>query len=827
MKNRIKSFCYPILKIAKRVKVRLIDNGLYTITNKVKRIFMHRLNKNIKFYNDLENIVKNIPSSNGSNYYNKLDAKIGIITDEYMFNYYKDAVNLVYIDYKDYKQIVDNVDMVLFVSCWKGMKNNDWRGMSTETGRNKVIEVLEYAKSLNKKTIFQTIEDPSNFDLFLPIAKHADYIFTTDSDMVDKYKSKTKNNNVYLLDYGVNPVFHNPVGFKEVNFKQNDSVFFAGSWVPRYTERCTDTKILFDGTIMSGKNLIVADRNYYIKGYDFPNRYYKYVVPPIEHSLLQKTHKLFDWALNLNSIKYSPTMCAMRIYELQAIGNLMISNYSIAVSNKFPNIFIAKTPVEVSNILNGYSDVEIYQMQVDGIRNVMSNHTVYDKLNFIFECIDEKKYITKDKKVLVISRSSDSKVRSMFDSQTYLNKEFIQANELNKINLKDYDYIAFFDTKIQYKKNYLEDMVNAFKYTDSDFITIASEIRDNEILGINHNYVNNSKNLDLVVCDAKRYNIKSIIKKGMIEGTGYSIDPFQITCVKNVSDKGKKLSVIVPIYNNGKYLKYRCFNSLLRSSIFDEMEIILVDDGSNDNETKDIINELEETYSNVKTYFFPGKGSGSASRPRNKGVELATCQYITFLDPDNEAISDGYSKLLKIVNQGQYDFAYGYIIKLSDKESTLKYFSNSKEITSPKETLINTNFKTNSIQACVIKRQFVLDNKIINPVGAAGQDSFFFQEMMINAKKVYYLNEPIHIYYAARTGSVVNNIGKKFFEKFLIMEKYQVKKLKGYNLLEEYKDRRFSLFYKNWYLEKLKMVKDAKEKEKAKTIVKQIKKLYE
>ena len=50
-------------------------------------------------------------------------------------------------------------------------------------------------------------------------------------------------------------------------------VFFAGSWAPRYKERSNDTKMLFDGVLNNNSKLIIADRNYYIFGYDFPLRY--------------------------------------------------------------------------------------------------------------------------------------------------------------------------------------------------------------------------------------------------------------------------------------------------------------------------------------------------------------------------------------------------------------------------------------------------------------------------------------------------------------------------------------------------------------------------
>ena len=52
--------------------------------------------------------------------------------------------------------------------------------------------------------------------------------------------------------------------------------------------------------------------------------------------------------------------------------------------------------------------------------------------------------------------------------------------------------------------------------------------------------------------------------------------------------KDYKLSIIIPIYNNGKYLRDRCISSLKKSSIFNDMEILLIDDGSTDYETIDI-----------------------------------------------------------------------------------------------------------------------------------------------------------------------------------------------------------------------------------------------
>ncbi len=831
LNNVIKRFnqrkIIKILRKIKNLKNSIFTNRLPSFNRKVVAKIKNEPKVNMNFYKNIDNLIKNIPNSNGSNYYNKIGIKIGIITDEYMFNYYKDATQLIYISYLNYKEIINQADIVLFVSCWHGMNNNDWKGMTSEAGRNRVIEVLEYAKKQNKKVIFQTIEDPSNYEVFLPIAKHANYIFTTASEMIENYKRDTGNENVFLLDYGVNPQFHNPIGFKNEKLKLTNDVFFAGSWAPRYKERCQDARILFDGVIQSNNNLILADRNCNISGYEFPIEYNKYIIPAIDHEKLQKVHKLFNWSLNLNSIKYSPTMCAMRVYELQAIGNLMISNYSIAVNNKFPNIFIVKNSFEVSKILNSYNEVEIYKMQIDGIRNVMSHHTVYDKLNYIFRCIDENKYIIKDKKVLVVCDKITDKIESIYQSQTYTNKDIIELEKLTDEIAVQYDYIAYMSDDINYQRHYIEDMINAFKYTACDYITINSRIQNGKIEGINHDYINESSDIRISIFDSKKYNAIKTIKDKYIEGNGYSIDPFGITTIKYSKFSTPELAVIVPIYNNGKFLLYKCFNSLLRSSIFDKMQILLIDDGSTDEETINTISDIKNKYTNVRTYSFTDGGSGTASRPRNKGIELATAKYVTYLDPDNEAINDGYAKLFEIVSKNDYDFAFGGIMKLSDREATFNYFSSDKEINNPKAELIKKDFKTNSIQACVIKKELITKNKIENPVGAAGQDSLFFQELMINAKKAYYINIPIHIYYAARNDSVVNTINHKFFEKFLIMERYQVQKLKEYNLLNEYINRRYEHFMNNWYLAKLELIEDDKEKQLSLEIIDEIKKLYD
>ena len=148
------------------------------------------------------------------------------------------------------------------------------------------------------------------------------------------------------------------------------------------------------------------------------------------------------------------------------------------------------------------------------------------------------------------------------------------------------------------------------------------------------------------------FNINEGDKVALIapNGTGKT-SLLRILAGKDSSDR--LISVIIPVYNTGRQLYGKAVPSLLRSSMFKNMEIIVVDDGSTDRETLLIEDYLSRHLSNMVLYRFNDRGSGSASRPRNKGQDLATGRYTVFLDSDDEIIDDSLSKLYQdISNNG-------------------------------------------------------------------------------------------------------------------------------------------------------------------------------
>lgn len=95
------------------------------------------------------------------------------------------------------------------------------------------------------------------------------------------------------------------------------------------------------------------------------------------------------------------------------------------------------------------------------------------------------------------------------------------------------------------------------------------------------------------------------------------------------------LSIIIPVYNAESVLE-DCLNSIT-PQLTDDMEVILVDDGSKDNSLR-ICQAFSEQYDNLKSFH---KDNGGVSSARNKGIQKAKGEWITFVDSD-DMVSDEY-----------------------------------------------------------------------------------------------------------------------------------------------------------------------------------------
>ena len=134
------------------------------------------------------------------------------------------------------------------------------------------------------------------------------------------------------------------------------------------------------------------------------------------------------------------------------------------------------------------------------------------------------------------------------------------------------------------------------------------------------------------------------------------------------------VSVIIPVYNSGNKIK-KCIKSILNNG-YSNIEIIIVDDGS-DKETVDICNSLEKE-EKIRVIHQENAGVSSA---RNKGIEQARGEFITFVDADDTIDSNLISVLVNSCIEKDADIAIcGYKEWYDDKYFTESHCTKSNMI---------------------------------------------------------------------------------------------------------------------------------------------------
>lgn len=117
----------------------------------------------------------------------------------------------------------------------------------------------------------------------------------------------------------------------------------------------------------------------------------------------------------------------------------------------------------------------------------------------------------------------------------------------------------------------------------------------------------------------------------------------------------EKVSIIVPVYNSGDKL-ISCLNSIKKQS-YDNLEVILIDDGSSD-QSLNFCYQFAESDSRFHVLHHDNHG---VSYTRNRGIEYSTGDYLMFVDSDDEILSDYVEIYLNAARMSNADVVLGGI----------------------------------------------------------------------------------------------------------------------------------------------------------------------
>lgn len=216
--------------------------------------------------------------------------------------------------------------------------------------------------------------------------------------------------------------------------------------------------------------------------------------------------------------------------------------------------------------------------------------------------------------------------------------------------------------------------------------------------------------------------------------------------------KTPKVSVIIPVYNAGKYLE-KCLDSVVNQT-YSNIEIICVNDGSTDN-SLEILKKYTKKYNNIKVIVQENKGVNGA---RIVGYENATGDYIAWVDADDFIEPTMYEEMIKIAISNDYDIVscnYNFYPKETVKKT--KWFREYKGV-------IDWKFiSKNTIQWNKIVKKKLLDKlNIVELFSTVGEGCY--SVVLINAKSIFTLNKCLYNYRVGHTSLSTNYHNIKWYQ---------------------------------------------------------------
>lgn len=210
-----------------------------------------------------------------------------------------------------------------------------------------------------------------------------------------------------------------------------------------------------------------------------------------------------------------------------------------------------------------------------------------------------------------------------------------------------------------------------------------------------------------------------------------------------------KVSVLVAAYNVEEYIR-RCLDSI-REQSFSDLEIIIVDDGSQDG-TGTICDEYAKRDERIRVIHQKNQG---LSTVRNVGIQTAGGEYVLFVDGDDYLARDYVEKLYEAaVNSGAEVAMCGYVVEPGGERVHI----GNREVTgveAAKELLTEQeNYQIVSWNKIYLRKLF---RGIEFPKGVLNEDSLTTYKVLAKARKVVVIGEELY-HYVKREGSIMDKI---------------------------------------------------------------------
>ena len=241
----------------------------------------------------------------------------------------------------------------------------------------------------------------------------------------------------------------------------------------------------------------------------------------------------------------------------------------------------------------------------------------------------------------------------------------------------------------------------------------------------------------------------------------------------------KKLSILIPAYNVERWLP-RCLNSIL-SQVEDDIEIVIVDDGSTDT-TLQCANEFAEKWNDIRVFSKHNEGVGAA---RNYLLDKACGEFIWFVDSD-DYIAEGalrhiFSELNSTIDLLSVSYNGGVFTPFEG--SATEY--------------IQKGYINGYLWTKIIRRSVIEDAHIrFDPQRYSQEDWFFLMQVYPLLENIKQITLQAYVYCADNENSVMREAHAEHTRRNVADSRETICNFKRF--IDSHRDQSYSRAYEQW-----------------------------
>lgn len=268
----------------------------------------------------------------------------------------------------------------------------------------------------------------------------------------------------------------------------------------------------------------------------------------------------------------------------------------------------------------------------------------------------------------------------------------------------------------------------------------------------------------------------------------------------------EKISVIVPCYNAERTLS-RCVDSILAQSLDEaDLELILVNDGSED-QTADRILDYEKRYPDT-ILFINCEENGKQGRARNIGLEYSGGEYIAFVDADDSVAATMLERLYRGAREHGADVSECTMLELPEgKEppeaaegSGDSFFLQIASTDERRELLLREGWAAGPVRR-LYRKEFLDRNRIRFLEGTYFEDLYFTYLVLAGCQSWYQIPDPLYYYYQNPDSVMRSSRQKEYYMDLHSVFSVTIEELKCRGAFEELKTELEFIYFRKVFFQ--------------------------